>query len=235
VGEDVPPLFEFDDPARGRLALATGGTVVLLGPSGAGKTRLIRSLLGLPAPGGTRPEPLVGLRLRGRPAPPDGLAPLAGWVPEGDGVFLSDTVADNVARPPWTAPADPAAARDALDLVGLAGRAGEPVSALGRSGRRRVALARALASRRPLLVVDGELDPTIWALLPTLLAQAPWVEGTLLATASVSAIAGLGTDGPDQVALVGNERVVAQGDLATLAASSDPDVRGVLVWVGGSA
>jgi hypothetical protein len=36
------------------------------------------------------------------------------------------------------------------------------------------------------------------------------------------------------VALVGDGRVVAQGELLALAASRDPDVRGVLVWVGGS-
>jgi hypothetical protein len=207
--------------------------------------------------------------VRGRPVPPgEGIAPLAGWVPDGDGVFLSDTVGDNVARPPGTPPAEPGAARDALELVGLAGRAGEPVAGLGRGGRRRVALARALAGRRPLLVVDGELDPTIWALLPGLLAQTPWVEGTLLATATLAAMAGLGGTlaiadpgggpagpagpcgtpgaagaagapaatgpGPGRVALVADERVVAQGHLADLAASTDPDVRAVLVWVGGS-
>jgi ABC-type transport system involved in cytochrome c biogenesis ATPase subunit len=234
VSEVAPTFFEFDDPARGRLSLATGETVVLLGPSGAGKTRLIRSLLGLPAPGAARHEPLAGLRVHGRPAPPEGLAPLAGWVPEGDGVFLSDTVGDNVARPPGAAPHDPDAAGDALGLVGLAGRAAEPVDALGRGGRRRVALARALASRRPLLVVDGELDPTIWALLPALLPQAPWIKGALLATASTAAMVALGPGRPGRVALVGSDRVVAQADLATLQASSDPDVRGVLVWVSGT-
>jgi hypothetical protein len=96
-----------------------------------------------------------------------------------------------------------------------------------------VALARALAARRPLLVVDGELDPAIWALLPAVLAQAPWVEGALLATASAAALRPFETAGPLQVALVGAGRVVAQGDLGALAGSRDPDVRSVLVWVGG--
>jgi len=205
-----PPLFEFDDPDRGRLSVAAGETVVLLGPSGAGKTRLIRSLLGLPPPGTTTLQPLARLRVRGRPAPPEAVAALAGWVPDGDGVFLSDTVGDNVARPPGVEPRpDPATAHDVLDLVGLADRAGEPVSALGWGGRRRVALARALASRRPLLVVDGELDPTIWPLLPALLEQTPWVETLLLAVTSTEAVAPFEGGRPLVIAHVEDGRIAA--------------------------
>jgi ABC-type transporter Mla maintaining outer membrane lipid asymmetry ATPase subunit MlaF len=96
-----------------------------------------------------------------------------------------------------------------------------------------VALARALAARRPLLVVDGELDPTIWALLPAVVAQAAWIEGLLLAATSAAAVARLGEDGSLKVALVGNDRVVAQGRLADLEPSTDPDVRSVLTWVSG--
>ncbi|HEU5450034.1 MAG TPA: ATP-binding cassette domain-containing protein, partial [Acidimicrobiia bacterium] len=77
-------LIELDDPVRGRLVVGSGQTVVLLGPSGAGKTRLIRALLGLEE---ARREPV--LSVRGRRARPRELAALVGWVPEGDGVFLS--------------------------------------------------------------------------------------------------------------------------------------------------
>ncbi len=219
---DTAVLLELDDPHRGRLVVGSGQTVVLLGPSGAGKTRLIRALLGLEA---SAPEAV--LSVRGRRALPRDLAALVGWVPEGDGVFLSDSIWDNVAHPPGAAPNDRGLARDALDLVGLAERAREPVANLPRQGRRRVALARALASRRPLLVVDGELDPTLWALLPGLLEQAPGVESVLLATAT----AGDRAWNADTVALVANERLVAQAPLAELIDSSDPDVRSVLSWV----
>ena len=216
------PLLELDDPVRGRLVVGSGETVVLLGPSGAGKTRLIRALLGLE---GSGPEAV--LSVRGRRARPPEVAALVGWVPEGDGVFLSDSIWDNVAHPTRAAPNDPGLARDALDLVGLAERAREPVANLPRPGRRRVALARALASRRPLLVVDGELDPTLWALLPGVLEQAPGVESVLLATAT----AGERAWEADTVALVSGERLVAQAPLAELVDSSDPDVRSVLSWV----
>lgn len=52
--------------------------------------------------------------------------------------------------------------------VGLADRATEPVVNLGSGGRRRVALARAVARRRPLLIIDGELDRSLWPLFPSL-------------------------------------------------------------------
>jgi len=219
---DVAALLELDDPVRGRLVVGTGQTVVMLGPSGAGKTRLIRALLGLEESG----QEAV-LSVRGRRARPRELAALVGWVPEGDGVFLSDSIWDNVAHPPGAAPNDPGLARDALDLVGLAERVREPVANLPRRGRRRVALARALASRRPLLVVDGELDPTLWALLPGVVEQAPGVESVLLATAT----AGDRAWEADTVALVSGERLVAQAPLADLVDSTDPEVRAVLSWV----
>jgi ABC-type multidrug transport system ATPase subunit len=219
---EAAALLELDDPVRGQLVVGSGQTVVLLGPSGAGKTRLIRVLLGLD---GSRPEPV--LSVRGRTARPQDLAALVGWVPEGDGVFLSDSIWDNVAHPPGATPIDPGLARDALDLVGLVERAREPVANLPRRGRRRVALARALASRRPLLVVDGELDPALWALLPGVLEQAPGVESVLLATAT----AGDRAWKADTVALVAGERLVAQAPLAELMDSSDPEVRSVLTWV----
>lgn len=226
MGAETPipgaALLEMDDPRRGRLVIRAGETVVLLGPSGAGKTALIRALLGLE---GAHPGPV--LAVRGRAAPTRELAALVGWVPEGDGVFLSDTVWDNVARPPSVPPNDPALARDALDLVGLASRAAEPVANLPRQGRRRVALARALASRRPLLVIDGELDPALWALFPGVIEQAPGVEAALLVTTR----AGERAWAADSVALVADGRLVAQAPLAELLDSTDPDIRAVLAWV----
>jgi energy-coupling factor transporter ATP-binding protein EcfA2 len=142
-------------------------------------------------------------------------------------VFLSDSIWDNVAHPPGVAPNDAELARDALDLVGLADRMREPVANLPRRGRRRVALARALASRRPLRVVGGELDPGCGSLVPGVLEQAPGVEAALLATAT----AGERAWEADSVALVAGDRLVAQAPLAELVDSTDPEVRAVLSWV----
>ena len=182
----------------------------------------MRGLLGVA--GAEAPGPV---RIRGRSARPADVAALTGWVPDGDGVFLDGTVWDNVARPPYQPPLPAEPARDALDLVGLADRAADPVAGLSRHARRRVALARAFALRRPLLIVDGELDPTLWALFPGVVAQAPGVEAALLATATAGERAALA----DSVALVADGRIVAQGTLADLAASTNPEIRGVLAWV----
>ena len=222
----APPLLEMDDPVCGRLMVGPGQTVVLLGPSGSGKTTIVRGLLGVAGA-----EPPGRLRIRGRAARPADVAALTGWVPDGDGVFLDGTVWDNVARPPYLPRLAAEPARDALDLVGLADRAADPVAGLSRNARRRVALARAFAMRRPLLIVDGELDPALWALFPGVIAQAPGVEAALLATATAGERAVLA----DSVALVADGRIVAQGPLSALMASTDPDIRGVLAWVTPSA
>ena len=75
MGAETPTpgaaLLEMDDPRRGRLVIRAGETVVLLGPSGAGKTALIRALLGLE---GAHPGPV--LAVRGRAAPTRELAAL---------------------------------------------------------------------------------------------------------------------------------------------------------------
>lgn len=218
----APPLLELEGPACGRLVIGPHDTVVLLGPSGSGKTNIVRGLLGV---GGTGPP--GSLRIRGRKARPADVAALTGWVPDGDGVFLDGTVFDNVAHPPYLPPLPAEPARDALDLVGLADRAADPVAGLSRHARRRVALARAFALRRPLLIVDGELDPTLWALFPGVVAQAPGVEAALLASTTAGRRAALA----DSVALVADGRIVAQAPLAHLMASTDPEIRGVLAWV----
>jgi hypothetical protein len=65
--------------------------------------------------------------------------------------------------------------------------------------------------------------------LPGVLEQAPGVEAVLLATAT--ATAGDRAWDADTVALVSDERLVAQAPLAELVDSTDPEVRFVLSWV----
>ena len=57
-------------------------------------------------------------------------------------------------------------------------------------------------------MVDGELDPTIWPLLPALLEQTPWVETLLLAVTSTEAVAPFAGGRPLVIALVEDGRIV---------------------------
>jgi ABC-type multidrug transport system ATPase subunit len=192
---------------------------VLLGASGSGKTTWLRSLVGV---GRSFDQAL----LFGKPLTKAGVAASIGWVPQNDGVFASETVWANVHAPRYVEPCDPERARDALDWVALADRAGEPVTNLGYGGRRRVALARALARRRPLLVIDGELDRSLWPLFPSLCEQFSWLRGLVVATATIEDLAWHA----DGVAPVEDGRVLDQAPLATLMKSNNPDVKAVLAW-----
>ena len=208
------------DERRGALDVGDGEMVVLLGASGQGKTQWVRSLVGLGAP-------FERCLAFGRPLTRDRVPDVLSLVPQSDGVFLSDTVWANVHAPRHVKPCDRAHAADALDLVGLADRAGEPVHNLGIGGRRRVALARAIARRRPLLVVDGELDPTVWSFWSALIHDMDWLRGVLVASSTADEVAW----NADRVALLEGGGVVGQGPLADLADSRDPNVKSVMAWV----
>lgn len=162
----------------------------------------------------------------GKPLTKAGVAASIGWVPQSHGVFLSETVWANVHGPKYLEPCEPERAMDALDWVGLADRAAEPVVNLGSGGRRRVALARAVARRRPLLIVDGELDRSLWPLFPSLCEQFSWLRGVVVATATIEDLA----RSADHVAPVEDGRVLEQAPLETLLASTNPGVKAVLAW-----
>lgn len=207
-------LAELHDAEIGHLEVLDGERVALLGGSGSGKTLVIKRMLGLQ--GGA-------LRRRGSP-----LADRCAYVPQSDGVFLDASVRENVSRPSAHLPAVPEAeARDYLDLVGLAERMDVAVSELSIADRRRVALARALSRGRPLLIIDGDLDPTIQTLLPDVLATIPHVRSLLFTSCAVDAR----VIRADRVALVHDNRVLLQGGLPALRESRNPEVRACLTWV----
>ena len=201
--------------APGRAALtdvsfsAAGGEVVaVLGPNGGGKTTLFRALLDeLPWRRGE-----VGLS--GRPA----------YVPQGDRTRLDfplsalDVVLMGAyARTPWfrrIAARDRAAARAALERVGLAAEAGATFGALSGGQRQRVLIARALLQDagvllldEPLSGVDGVSAARIIALFSALQAEGRTL---LVATHDVGQAAGW-----DRVLCL-NGRQVAFGPPATV-------------------
>ncbi|MCB2176325.1 MAG: ABC transporter ATP-binding protein [Actinomycetales bacterium] len=139
------------------LDVATGEVVALLGPSGSGKSSLLRAVAGLePAAAGR--ITWDGEDLAGVPAHRRGF----GLMFQDGQLFGHRDVAGNVAfglqmqRVPARERAE--RTRELLDLVGLAGFAHRAVSTLSGGERQRVALARSLAPRPRLLLLDEPLS-----------------------------------------------------------------------------
>ncbi|MFZ5852945.1 MAG: ABC transporter ATP-binding protein [Chloroflexota bacterium] len=153
--------------ARFELDLDAGEVLALFGPSGAGKTTILRCLAGLDRPdrgtivaAGQRWVDVAG----GVFAPPQ--ARRIGYLPQGSALFPHLSVAANVAFgvPGHAAPEHDDQIRTLLALLGLRGLERRRPAELSGGQARRVALARALA-RRPLLLL---LDEPLSALdLPT--------------------------------------------------------------------
>jgi putative ABC transport system ATP-binding protein len=149
------------------LTVAAGESLAVTGPSGSGKTSLLAIISGLAAPAGGEVY-LDGTRLTGFAGPSAGVA----LVLQGYGLVSLLTAAENIevalraaGRP---APAAQAAARAALEQVGVGDHAGQIVEELSGGQQQRVAIARALALQPRLLIADeptAELDPAARAIV----------------------------------------------------------------------
>jgi len=138
------------------LRIEPGAIAVLVGPTGVGKTTLLRTLLGLERAAGG--EILFdGEPLGDAPAGP-GSRPFA-WVPQ-DAPLVADTLSANVAL--GAPESEGSAALEAMGAAHLAVSLGSARLGAGGRGvsggeRQWIALARAIATRQPVLLLD---EPT---------------------------------------------------------------------------
>jgi iron(III) transport system ATP-binding protein len=142
---------------RVTLTLPHGQIGVLIGPSGCGKTSLLRAVAGLEPLAGGRVT--MGTQVLSEPASGTQVPPEArriGMVFQDYALFPHLSVADNVAFGLHALARSGRAqrVRELLDLVGLAHAARRLPHQLSGGQQQRIALARALAPRPELLLLD---------------------------------------------------------------------------------
>jgi zinc transport system ATP-binding protein len=138
------------------VSLDRGETLAVLGPNGSGKSTLVRAILGvLPTSAGT--VELFGAPL-GRKVPWARIGYVPQRVSAGGGVSASarEVVTSGLLHSRRLMPPRDARARAvaALDTMGVADRADDPVDTLSGGQQQRVLIARALVRQPDLLVLD---------------------------------------------------------------------------------
>jgi len=190
-------------------------TVALVGPSGAGKSSVLRAIAGLLAPAWGRIR--CGDRMlldteRGTSLPPERRR--VGMVFQDAALFPHLTVAGNVAYglPSASRRHRRDAVRPVLERFGLARLEGVRPTSLSGGERRRVAVARALASRPELLLLDeplSSLDPVSKAAVASELSSylREMRMPTVLVSHDFSDVLGLA----DRVAVMESGRILQEG------------------------
>lgn len=134
-------------------SLGAGELLQVAGPNGSGKTSLLKLLCGLS-------PPLAGeIRWQGASARGEDFRRQLFYLGHQHAVKEDLSALENLHISAALAgePLTDAQALDALDRIGLAGRAHLPAKILSQGQKRRVALARLLVSKAPLWILDEPL------------------------------------------------------------------------------
>ena len=185
-------------------SVAAGQVTGLLGPSGGGKSTLIRAIVGVQRVRSGTVEVL------GRPAGAAELRRRVGYVTQAPSVYGDLSVSENLRFFARVLGVSPGAAAGAIEHVDLTDHAGSLVGRLSSGQRSRVSLAVALLGSPDLLVLDEPtvgLDPVLrrdlWDLFHRLAAGGQ----TLLVSSHVMDEA----DRCDRLLLLRNGELLAEG------------------------
>ena len=197
------------------LCVGAGELVAVIGPNGGGKTSLLRACAAVEGTAGT-------VRIDGddlRTAPPARRARLLGYLPASRDLVWPIAVRDVVAM--GLPSPDPKRIEELIAMLELEPLAGRAVDRLSTGERARVLLARAIASRPRVLLLDeplSNLDP-YWVLRLLQLLREIAMTGTavLVALHDIERISGF-----DRVLLVDGGEVRA--DLPPAAIMPSPEL-----------
>ena len=202
-----------------------GEKLALIGPSGSGKTTILRILMTLEDISGGRIE-VCGEPLYHLPGPGDRPADEAhlhrmrrhiGMVFQHFNLFPHKSVLQNITLAPVLTKGESRAsaekrARELLDMVGLADKAGYMPSQLSGGQKQRVAIARALAMQPQIMLFDevtSALDPElVEEVLEVMKRLATETDMTMLL---VTHEMGFAHDFADRVLFFDKGRIVEQG------------------------
>jgi zinc transport system ATP-binding protein len=205
------------------VGVRAGEAIALLGGNGSGKSTLVRSVLGLlPIERGT-------VTLFGQPLGRFRTWSKVGYVPQrstapSSGATVAEIVSSGrlALRKPFLprSARDKSAVRDALDLVGMGGRAKSDVRELSGGQQQRVLIARALAGEPELLVLD---EPTAGVDLEHQQVLADVISARV--NAGLAVVVVLHEVGPltpliDRAVVLREGRAVAQGPLSKISSAT---------------